>query len=510
MTATSPSARRAWLSFASPPEYESPADSNGDNVYDVTIVARDDAFNSGTLDITITVTDQNEGAGDIGSAEPDVHREPGHGPGPGLLHRHRSRGPLRTHNALEPDRTRCRRLPYRRERPDHLPQRPRLREARRLRKDNEYNFSVRASDGRYYGYLVVTVTVQDVNEAPAITTNRQDGLQLPGERHGHHLYLQGHRPRAGDHRVVDFRSRRERLHHRRRRSHVHQSPELRITQGSGLDGNEYLVTVRCGTTTSNTSSLPVTVMVTDRNEGPEDNRAAEPLLHREPGHGPGPGHLLGQGPPRTRPQTSPVVPLRPPTPADFTIDENGQLAFRNIPDHEKPADSGRDNVYNLSIRASDGRKLRIPGDNRHRRRRETRPPPSAPPARPNSPTGRTARPPSTPSRPRNRSGGPSNGRDRHGRQYFAISETGVLYFTGPPDYESPADSGLDNVYDVTVVARDDAFNSGTLDVDGHRDRPERGTGDNGRAEPLVHREPGQGPGPWPSTRPPTPRTRPPP
>ena len=33
-----------------------------------------------------------------------------------------------------------------------------------------YNFSVRASDGSLYGYLGVTVTVEDVNEAPAITT----------------------------------------------------------------------------------------------------------------------------------------------------------------------------------------------------------------------------------------------------------------------------------------------------------------------------------------------------
>ena len=47
---------------------------------------------------------------------------------------------------------------------------------------------------------------------------------------------------------------------------------------------------------------------------------------------------------------------------------------------------------------------------------------------------------------------------------FAISETGVLSFASPPNYESPADSGRDNVYEVTVVARDDAFNSGTLDV----------------------------------------------
>ena len=39
---------------------------------------------------------------------------------------------------------------------------------------------------------------------------------------------------------------------------------------------------------------------------------------------------------------------------DFRISENGEIYFRNIPDYERPVDSGRDNVYSLSIRASDG------------------------------------------------------------------------------------------------------------------------------------------------------------
>ena len=50
------------------------------------------------------------------------------------------------------------------------------------------------------------------------------------------------------------------------------------------------------------------------------------------------------------------------------------------------------------------------------------------------------------------------------RDDFTISETGVLAFASPPDYESPTDSDRDNVYEVTVVARDDAFNTGTLQI----------------------------------------------
>src|SRR2546425_133610 len=37
---------------------------------------------------------------------------------------------------------------------------------------------------------------------------------------------------------------------------------------------------------------------------------------------------------------------------------------------------------------------------------------------------------------------------------FSISPFGVLSFNAAPDYENPADAGADNVYTVTVTARD--------------------------------------------------------
>ena len=39
---------------------------------------------------------------------------------------------------------------------------------------------------------------------------------------------------------------------------------------------------------------------------------------------------------------------------DFSIDEQGQLTFRYSPDHERPADSNRDNVYEFVVQVSDG------------------------------------------------------------------------------------------------------------------------------------------------------------
>ena len=35
--------------------------------------------------------------------------------------------------------------------------------------------------------------------------------------------------------------------------------------------------------------------------------------------------------------------------------EDGELTFKNVPDHEKPADSNKDNEYEVTVRASDGR-----------------------------------------------------------------------------------------------------------------------------------------------------------
>ena len=51
-------------------------------------------------------------------------------------------------------------------------------------------------------------------------------------------------------------------------------------------------------------------------------------------------------------------------------------------------------------------------------------------------------------------------------RFFAIDELGQFSFdeNNPPDFEQPGDSGRDNVYNVTVQARDEAFNASSLEV----------------------------------------------
>ena len=449
------------LAFASPPNYESPADSGRDNVYEVTVVARDDASNSGTLDVVVTVTDQNEG--------PEISGQQSLS----FTENQATERVLATYTATDPEDPSASitrwsltgtdagdftidesgQLTFR-----NVPNYERPADSGR---DNVYNLSVRASDGRNYGYLEVTVTVQDVNEAPTITTTsktafsyRENGTATiytfkatDPERSAIAWSLSGADEddfAIGETGVLAFAS----------------PPNYESPADSGRD-NVYEVTVVARDDASNSGTLDVVVTVTDQNEGPEisgqqslsftENQATDRVL-------------------ATYTATDPEDPsasitrwsLTGTDAGDFTIDESGQLTFRNVPDYERPADSGRDNVYNLTVRASDGRNygyLEVT---------VTVEDVNEPPAVTGTVTF-TYRENGTATLHTFRATDPErsaiawslSGADEDD---FAIGETGVLAFASPPNYESPADSGRDNVYEVTVVARDDASNSGTLDV----------------------------------------------
>ena len=449
------------LSFANPPNYEIRADSGRDNVYDVTIVARDDAFNPGTLDVTVTVTDQNEGPEVTGTVSLS------------FTENQATDRVLATYSATDPEDpsaliTRWSltgrdsgdftidesgQLTFRNV-PDH--ERP-----ADSGHDNMYEVTVRASDGRYYGYFEVTVTVEDVNEAPAITTTSKTAFTYRENGTATIYTFKATDPERGtiewstsgadgsDFTIEDGALK------------FTSPPSFESPRGSSLDSNEYLVTVQVRDDAFNTSSLPVTVTVTDQNEGPEitgqqsltftENQATDRVLATYSATDPeDPSALITRWSLTGRDS------------GDFTIDENGQLTFRNVPDYERPADSGHDNMYEVTVRASDGRYYGylevtvtvedvnespvVTGTETFNYRENGTAPLY---------TFRATDP------ERSSITWSLSGADEDD---FAISETGVLSFANPPDYESRNDSGRDNVYDVTVVARDDAFYSGTLDV----------------------------------------------
>ena len=82
------------LTFREPPDFDDPDDSNADNEYLVTVVARDDQFNSAELAVTVTVTELNEG--------PEIAETPAN---TDITVRENSEGALFDYSATDPEDT---------------------------------------------------------------------------------------------------------------------------------------------------------------------------------------------------------------------------------------------------------------------------------------------------------------------------------------------------------------------------------------------------------------------
>ena len=147
----------------------------------------------------------------------------------------------------------------------------------------------------------------------------------------------------------------------------------------------------------------------------------------------------------------------------FSLGTGGVLSFKAGPDFEMPTDTNKDNVYEVTVRASDGTKyadrmvkvtvtevdeapeivyggLGISGMSSVERAEG----PSTAVA-----TYMAAGPEASSAR------WSLSGDDRGD---FSIgSSTGVLTFRSAPDYENPTDMGMDNMYMVTIMANDGTY-----------------------------------------------------
>ena len=453
------SSGRAVLAFSGPPDFENPTDSDRRNDYQLTVIATDEDSHSDRLSFTVTVTDVNEGPEISGQQSLSLAENQATG------------RVLATFSATDPEDPSAAVTRWRTSGADggdfvinalgelrfrYTPDYERPADSGR---DNEYNFSVRASDGRYYGYLEVTVTVTDVNEPPAVTgtatfTYRENGTaavhtyRVTDPERGEITWLvsgpDGDDFAISEAGVLSFVS----------------PPNHERPADSGSD-NVYEVTVVARDDASNPASLSVTVTVTDVNEGPEISGQQSLSLAENQAT----GRVLA-----TFSATDPEDPSAAVTRwrtsgadgGDFVINEQGELRFRYTPDFERPADSGRDNEYNFSVGASDGRyygylevTVTVTDVNEA-------------PAVTGTATF-TYRENGTAVLHTYRVTDPERGEitwlvSGPDGDDFAISEAGVLSFVSPPNHERPADSGSDNVYEVTVVARDDASNPASLSV----------------------------------------------
>ena len=147
----------------------------------------------------------------------------------------------------------------------------------------------------------------------------------------------------------------------------------------------------------------------------------------------------------------------------FSINEDGELSFRSSPNYEAPNDANTDNVYEVTVRASDGNLMstldvEVTITDANESGNITGPTSVEYPE--NSTTAVATYSITDPE---------SNditwsvaGTDA---ARFSINEDGELSFRSSPDYEAPNDAmDTDNLYEVTIRASDGNLMS-TLDVE---------------------------------------------
>ena len=346
-TITEDSSGRGELFFSTPPNHEQPADSNSNNVYDITIVASDGS-NEGSPDLSIAVTDVNEGPNIAGLDSRAVSENFGQ--------------VLATYSATDPEDPRAEITRWSTSGRDGgdfiinedgelsfrcLPAFERPADSDR---NNEYQFTVRASDGQVYGTFDITVTVDDLNEAQEFHSSRTSFSFRENGTSSLFTY-RATDPEGSD--VVWSQGGADADDFEISETGVlsFASPsDFDNPAGSGTDGNEYLLTVvttHDGSYGANSQltgipldgTLDVTVAVTDQNEGPTITETGsntaftvsenhETVLFTYNATDPeDPGAEI------TRWSTSGR------DGGDFTINESGELTFRYPPDFERPADS---------------------------------------------------------------------------------------------------------------------------------------------------------------------------
>ena len=453
---------RGYLTFIDPPDFEADADANNDNVYEPTVVARDTGGSFGTLNIKVTVTDVNEPpivSADSGQTTFTVNED-----AQNLMAFFTASDPegsniqfswslsgtdagdfLIIENIVNSERAE---LIFR-----NLIDYESPADSNR---NNEYLVTVRATDeGGLRGSLDLTVTVNDVNEVPTITGD--SGPSFQEENTGQVARYQAADPErrtitwlVGGPDGSDFRI-------SETGALTFASPPDYESPG-GVNGNEYLVTVRAQDDGGNTASLDVTVTVTPVNEPPTVTGDTAPSVDENTEDF---SRTYAAADPEGTASTF-TWSLSGSDSGDFNISQDGELTFRNTPDYERPADSGGNNEYLVAVRATDEGGLRGSLDLTVTVNDVNEPP--------------TITGDETLSFPENatrsvttyRADDPERGMiswslSGDDRGDFEISDTGVLTFANVPDFENPADLNGDNDYLVTIEAYD-GRHTATLEV----------------------------------------------
>ncbi|HEX3029216.1 MAG TPA: Ig-like domain-containing protein [Clostridia bacterium] len=431
------------LTFKTAPHYNSPTDNGGNNIYDVTITATDGTLTT-TKALAVTVTNIND-APSITSGDAANFAENG-------------TGTVYTATRTDPDASDTvtwslggadkdifnidsdGKVTFKTE--------PNYEDKKDAGADNVYNITVTATDG---GGLTaskgVAITVTNVNEAPTITSGTtasvaenqtstgytaegsdEDGGSITWSITGGADYAKFAISAGG---VLTFNS----------------APDYDIPTDVGAN-NTYEVIIQASDGSIATTKT-VTVTVTNVNEAPTVT-SGETANFAE--NGTGTVYTATQ----TDPDASDTVTwsLGGADKDIFSIAVDGKVTFKTAPNYEDKKDAGADNVYNITVTATDGGGLTASKDVAITVTNVNEAPTITSGTTVSTAENQTS------------TGYTAEGTDEDGGSItwsitggadsakFAISAGGVLTFNSAPDYDIPTDVGANNTYEVIIQASD--------------------------------------------------------
>ena len=444
------------LAFSASPSLESPQDADGDNEYQVSIVATDLAGNSSSLDLSVHVAD------DIGSPPAFA------APSASVAVNENSTSVVYTALADDPDADDV--ISYGVEGADsalfaidatsgelNFLSPPDYESPLDSGADNTYDLTITAQDlvGNQ-GQQSLTITITNLNDNSPQFTLSSTSFSVPenttavttiaaADADGDDLTLA--LVDSGDSSLFSFDPASGALA-------FQQAPDHETPQDS--DGDNVYELELSASDGALSSSQAITVSVADVNEEPSFAEATMSVAVDEN------NDSIAYTATASDPEQATLIYSASGADADlFTIGSSGALAFNSAPDFETPLDQGADNTYQLTIAASDGeysasQDLAIAVANVNEPPSFAAASVSLTTAENNASFAYTVAAATDPD------AGEQLSYQLSGDDQSAFSfdaSTRRLAFVATPDYEAPADQNSNNAYQIAIVASDSEYSA---------------------------------------------------
>ena len=438
------------LSFKVSPDHESPNDADQDNVYEITVNASDGNL-AAEMAVTVIVTNVNEAPTATGSAAVDYAEN--------------STSSVATYAATDPeeddpitwtvDGTDAPRFTISSAGVLTFKTAPNFELPRDANQDNVYEITVNASDGNLSAELDVIVTVTNVNEAPTVTGSATvNYAENSSSAVAAYMAMD---PEDDDPITwtVDGTDAPRFTISSTGLLTLKTSPDFEAPRDANQDN---IYEIRVSASDGNLSAeLDVIVTVTNVNEAPTVTGSAD--VDYAENSVSSVATYMATDPEEDDPITWTVEGTDA---SHFAVNEEGVLSFKVPPDHESPDDADQDNVYEITINASDGNlsaELDVIVTVTNVNEAPTVTGSAAADYAENS-TSSVATYAATDPEEDDPITWTVNGTDA---PRFTISSAGVLTFKTAPNFELPRDANQDNVYEIRVSASDGNL-SAELDV----------------------------------------------